>query len=268
MVSSFPGWSKPGRSVPSLPIPTGTRRSPPSLVEKKNTRRIRRGGKDGRYKNYLNFKTCEEWNIYHCNVRGYDSKRVSLQTILETVRPNVVTLNETHYVNKKKVNIDGYTVYNKNRSNMNGGGVATAIISADAKYALKVKEGIEGDEFLVTKHTQFSVPINVINVYGEIESRAKNKDIEDKWYRIVSELKKLEVLGEHVVFIGDMNKHVGEIIKGNHSKVSYGGKLIRELLNTKKYVLLNSTNKVKGGPYTRYNPTNPEDHESKSCLVE
>ena len=230
------------------------------------TRRIRRGGKNGRYKNFLNFKTCEEWNIYHCNVRGYDSKRVSLQTILETVRPNVVTLNETHYVNKKKVNIDGYTVYNKNRNNMNGGGVATAIISADAKYALKVKEGIEGDEFLVTKHTQFAVPINVINVYGEVESRAKNKDIEDRWYRIVSELKKIEVLGEHVVFIGDMNKHVGEIIKGNHSKVSYGGKLIRELLNTKKYVLLNSTNKVQGGPYTRYNPTNPEDHESKSCL--
>ena len=52
---------------------------------------------------------------------------MSLQAILEAVRPNVVTLNETHYKNNKKINIEGYVAYNKNRQNINGGGVATAI---------------------------------------------------------------------------------------------------------------------------------------------
>ena len=158
---------------------------------------------------------------------------MSLQAILEAVRPNVVTLNETHYKNNKKINIEGYVAYNKNRQNINGGGVATAIIQDDAKHSLKVKEGIEGDEYLITKHSQFAVPINVVNVYGEVECRAKNNEIEDRWYRIVSELKKIELLGEHAMIIGDMNKHVGDIVKGNHVKVSYGGKLIRELLSTK-----------------------------------
>ena len=186
--------------------------------------------------------------------------------ILETVRPNVVTLNETLYFNNKKLNIEGYTTYNKNRQNNNGGGVATAVILDDSKHALKVKEGIEGDEFLVTKHSQFKVPINVFNIYGEVESRVKKCDIEDRWFRIVTELKRIELLGEHAVLIGDMNKHVGNIIKDNHDKISHGGKLIRELLNTKKYVLVNSSNKVKGGPFTRYNPSNPNDNEFKSCL--
>ena len=186
--------------------------------------------------------------------------------ILETVRPNVVTLNETLYLNKKKLNIEGYITHNKNRQNSHGGGIATAIILDDSKHALKVKEGIEGDEFLVTKHSQFRVPINVFNIYGEVESRFKNHDIEDKWFRIISEIKKIELLGEHVLLIGDMNKHVGNIVKDNHEKMSHGGKLIRELLNTKKYILVNSTNRVKGGPFTRYSPSNPNDNESKSCL--
>ena len=58
-----------------------------------------------------------------------------------------------------------------------------------------------------------------------------------------------------------MNKHVGDIIEGNHEKVTHGDKLIRELLNTKKYVLIDSTSKVKGGPFTRYEP-NEEDSKS------
>ena len=233
---------------------------------KKRKPSIRRGGRKSRYKNVTNFNTCEEWNIYHCNLRGFDSKSVALKMILESVRPNVVTLNETLYINKKKLNIEGYKTYNRNRQNMNGGGVATSVILDDEKHALKVKEGVEGDEYLITKHTQFKVPINIFNIYGEVESRVKNTDIEDRWYRIISELKKIELIGEHAILIGDMNKHVGNIIKDNHTKVSHGGKLLRELLNTKKYILVNSTNKVKGGPFTRYNPSNPDDDEFKSCL--
>ena len=68
------------------------------------------------------------------------------------------------------------------------------------------------------------------------------------------------------MLIGDMNKHVGDIIEGNHTKITFGGQLIRELLNTKKYVLLNSTNKVRGGPFTRFNPAALENEEMKSCF--
>ena len=136
----------------------------------------------------------------------------------------------------------------------------------DSDNTLKVKDGPDNDEYVITRHSQFSIPINVVNVYGETETRAKNSEIEDRWYRIVTELKKIEYNGELSVLIGDMNKHVGDVVKGNHEKVTFGGKLIRELLETKKYVLLNSTNKVKGGPFTRYDPAAPNDDNSKSCI--
>ena len=202
--------------------------------------------------------------IYHCNIRGFDSKSSSLKSILETVQPNVVTLNETYYKNNKKLNIEGYVTFNRNRKNINGGGVATSVSQEHSKHTLKVKDGPNNDEYVINRHSQFKVPIHIVNVYGETESRTTNNEVEDRWYRVLTELKKIEYKGEHVVLLGDMNKHVGDIVNGNHEKVSLGGKLIREILKTKN--MLNSTNKVKGCPLTRYKPAAPNDDDLKSCI--
>ena len=228
--------------------------------------RIRRGGIGRNRNNKNSLNLLDKWSIYHSNIRGFDSKRISLETILETVRPNIVTLNETHFMNKKKLNLEGYVTFQRNRSNVKGGGVATAICQNESNRVMKVKEGVDKDEFVITRHSQFKVPINIINVYGETESRDKNEAIEDRWHRIVTELKRIELNGENVILIGDMNKHVGDIVPGNHKKISYGGSLVKELVNTKKYTLVNSMAKVKGGPFTRYNPANPSDDKYKSCI--
>ena len=80
------------------------------------------------------------------------------------------------------------------------------------------------------------------------------------------ELVKIEVKQELVVLMGDLNKHVGDIIEGNHSKVTFGGQLIRNLLKTEKYQLVNSSSKVVGGPFTRYDPSDPKCEGKMSCL--
>ena len=78
-----------------------------------------------------------------------------------------------------------------------------------------------------------------------------------------AELAKIELKCESVILQGDLNKHVGDIIKGNKEKISFGGTLIRELLDTEKYLLVNASSKVVGGPFTRFDPANPD---KKSCL--
>ena len=119
-----------------------------------------------------------------------------LKAILET-------LNVKHYKNSKKLDIEGYVTFNRNRKNVNGGGVSTSVIKDDSQDTLKVKEGSEkhNDEFVITRHSQFEVPINIINVYGESESRAKNNEVEDRWYRILAELKTIELTGESAIVI-------------------------------------------------------------------
>ena len=56
-------------------------------------------------------------------------------------------------------------------------------------------------------------------------------------------------------------------MQDNHkSFVSSGGKLVRELLDTNKYILVNGTDKAEGGPYTRFDSSSPDDDLKKSAL--
>ena len=63
------------------------------------------------------------------------------------------------------------------------------------------------------------------------ETKLKNDKILDSWTEILREIKKIEARGELFCLIGDLNRHVGDAILGNKNKVSYGGKLIRDLFN-------------------------------------
>ena len=64
----------------------------------------------------------------------------------------------------KKFSLPGYSTYNKNRINKAMGGVATAIREDTAGFALKIAEGNEDNEFIITHHAQFTNPINVMNM--------------------------------------------------------------------------------------------------------
>ena len=146
------------------------------------------------------------------------------------------------------------------------GGIATSINYKESMHALKVKEGENDKEYLITRHGQFVTPINIINIYGEQESRSNKDDILDRWNSIVNEVIKIEAKKEFLVIFGDMNKHVGDLIEGNSCKISYGGQLIRDFLKSEKYHLVNSSKKVVGGPFTRYDPSDPTSNQKKSCL--
>ena len=45
--------------------------------------------------------------------------------------------------------------------------------------------------------------------------------------------------------------------------ISFGGSLVRDLLASEEYILVNNSDKTKGGPLPRFDPANKEN---KSCL--
>ena len=146
------------------------------------------------------------------------------------------------------------------------GGIATSIRKDESEFCLKVEEGEDNDEFMITRHGQFTKPINIINVYGEQEGRSKTFEIEERWLKVCNHLKVIENRNEEAIVIGDMNKLIGNGpygVAGNNPKVTFGGKLIHKLLSTEKYSLLNNSGKCSGGPFTRVDPS---DSKIKSCL--
>ena len=67
----------------------------------------------------------------------------------------------------------------------------------------------------------------------------------------------IEARGEAVLILGDLNRAVGQDelgVAGNSPDLSYGGKLVRELVATEEYVLFNNLALVEGGPWTREDP--------------
>ena len=196
----------------------------------------------------------------HANIRGFTSKQDSCLNIVKSLNPDVVTLNETHMKSKNKVSIQGYFTFGKNRTEKEKGGVATSTRNSLKQNTVKIKEGEKDDEVIITRYDHVTVPINVINCYGEQECRTNKDEITEKWLRLKSDLDKIKLRGEHAILIGDLNKHVGndsEGVAGNHEKISFGGYLVRSLVASGEYVLINNTKKCLGGPWTWADPANP-----------
>ena len=56
------------------------------------------------------------------------------------------------------------------------------------------------------------------------------------------------------MILGDLNRHMGDMIEGNdNDKISFGGQMIRDFSESDKYILVNATKKVIGGPFTSLN---------------
>ena len=198
------------------------------------------------------------FSIMLSNLRGYKSKKKSLEKILNTERPQMVLLNETQMVNKMKIFLKGYTTWTRNRSEKGGGGIATAVSQKHQESAVGIGEGEGDDEFLITRIDTFSPALCVINSYGE-QRRTKREDVESKWSRLLKEMEAARMRGDFCCYAGDLNKLVGTGefgVPGNTSEISLGGRLLRELLAGGNWILVNGLGRevVQGGPFTREDP--------------
>ena len=118
----------------------------------------------------------EKLNIMHTNIKCFNSKVFTLKNMLKDI--DILTVNETKVAGKKRVSLPGYKTFLRNRICNAGGGIATFVSDKICKSALKVSEGTQNNEFIITRHGQFSPPINVLNIYGPQESKT-GKDILD-----------------------------------------------------------------------------------------
>ena len=92
----------------------------------------------------------------HSNCRGVQSKLKSIEAIVKNLNIQVLTLNEINLRKNKKLKVEGFKSFNRNRSEGHMGGVATCVVDEDNEHTLKVSEGNNDNEFIVTRNE--SVP--------------------------------------------------------------------------------------------------------------
>ena len=90
------------------------------------------------------------------------------------------------------MNIPGYVSYSRNRKDKASGGISTSVSNIDAPFCVRVEEGLEDNEFILTRHSQFQPPINVLNLYGQQECRVAREIIERHWNEVLEVVSKVE----------------------------------------------------------------------------
>ena len=176
------------------------------------------------------------------------------------LRPDSKNLSETMKRCNEKINIKDYVTFSKNMAeSAGGGGISTSIEKLLKSYATKVADDNENDEFMVTRLDHIKPALNIVHIYDRIEKRevGKPENVLGSWTKILNELRSIEARKEAVLICGDLNRAVGcgeGGVLGNKSEVSYGGRLVRDLLATGDYHMLLNLSLTKGGPWTRICP--------------
>ena len=111
------------------------------------------------------------------NCDGYLSKTESITEIINNESPDVMLLNDTALKGNRKINIPNHFSFTKNRVKAKGG-VATVVANYLKPNTVKVSEGQEHDEYIISRFDHMIPAINVINIYGEQEGRNNKQDIE------------------------------------------------------------------------------------------
>lgn len=90
-------------------------------VNNKNNKNEKRKTTKTKRKKTIEKRLCN-MKIYFVNIRGWKSKKESIESIIEELKPDIVGIVETHLERNEKVEVEGYTTLRNDR-NEEGGGI-------------------------------------------------------------------------------------------------------------------------------------------------
>ena len=140
------------------------------------------------------------------NVCGYNCKKASIPAVLEKLNPDICTWQETGLTGNNQIKIKGYHTSLMNRKNFKKmGGVCTAVRTEWKSHTVKISEGKNENEYLVTRLDNIKPAVNIINVYGKIEDRMEDLEILESWGEIKREIDDIQARHESCIVLGDFN---------------------------------------------------------------
>ena len=210
-------------------------------------KRIRRGGGGGG-------AATTSLTILSNNVCGWNCKKASIPALLEKLKPDVCAWQETGLTGNNVIKLKGYHCSLRNRKTLKKmGGVCTAVDNRLKSKMVTVKEGENEDEYLITRLEHVKPALNIVNIYGGQESRMEKQEILESWGRLKKDLDEIKARNESCLLTGDFNRAIGADefgVKNNNPRISYGGQLVRELLEEGEYILANNSDLAVDGPWT------------------
>ena len=181
-------------------------------------------------------------NIYNDNIRGLNSKKQSLEQILDEQDIHIACIEEVN--TKKPPKFKNYCQFNK-LSKVRMHGVTILVHNSLKPHVIRIPDESEL-ECVHIRLENSSPALNVIALYLDVESRSTVEQIDKIWSLLKTKVDSIIERGEACVIMGDWNRPMYDDTKTSHGKT-----LLTDWLNEDKVLLINDRDKSP----TRINPT-------------
>ena len=205
--------------------------------------------------------------ILYSNANGLKSKLESLCPIIEELDPTIICITEPKIKTYDgAISIKGYCdPIELRRQNKQGGGI-WIIYKKSLKDKITVLEVGDDDNEQVWINIRLGCKDIILGlVYGKQESRTRVNSNFTFFDKIDYYAVKAKNEGKALIILGDFNVKIGDNIKGNHPKITTGGKKLMKIVNKRKLNVLNTSDKCQG-LWTRVSTTDKNNVNKKAIL--
>ena len=199
--------------------------------------------------------------MFSANVAGCGSKTKSLMNNIKKLDAAIVTLQETHFGKKGKLNdkLSDFEVFEAIRNKVKGG---TLIAVHKSLNPVLIEEYSDEYELLVVEVKMGDKEVRIMSGYGPQENQ-KKEDRLPFFLKLEEEIQKAKLNEKSVLIQFDANSKLGpRIIQGDPHEQSDNGKILSEIISRNGLVVINSLENKCYGKITRKRTTDKVKEES------
>ena len=199
--------------------------------------------------------------MFSANAAGCQNKMESLLNNINELDAAIVTLQETHYTRKGKLNSElvDFEVFEAIRKKSKGG---TAIAVHKSLKPVLIDEYSDDFELLVVEVKLGAKEVRIMSGYGPQEN-LKKEDRIPFFEKLEEEIVKAKTDEKAVIIQMDANSKLGpKVIKGDPHPQSENGKLLNDIIDRNGLVVINSLQNKCVGKITRKRSTGKVKEES------
>ena len=185
--------------------------------------------------------------LFYCNIRGLRSKQMSLETILDNIKPSIVLLAETQTTGRCKINLEGYDVNGVANKNSRSGGLLIATRKGTAIETIISRKEVKHQQLWAIVRSKGHT-FRICLAYGYPNEHSIEEEDIDDWF-ITLEEEYLKQPEYDTILIGDFNAHTGT----DNLPINKNGKNINALIERRNLINLNNEN-ICQGKFTREDP--------------
>ena len=208
-----------------------------------------------------NNNSSEVLNVFTVNANGMKQKVESLKNLVKQLKIGVFTLQETRYLKRGNIKVDGFEIFEAFRKKKGGG---TLIGVQNSLKPILIQEYSDEFELLVVEIAVEKTKICVISGYEPQETWTLDQNM-PFFAALEEEVTKAELAGRSVIISFDANSKLGPMyIKGDPHAMSENGKILEGIIDRHALCVANGITDKSKGTITRERIT--KDSEEKSVI--